>query len=40
MVVMDMGINGMMSAQMANIPINMMGNWWEPMIGFSNHRIL
>jgi hypothetical protein len=27
-----MGINGMTPAQMANIPINLMGNRWETMI--------
>jgi transposase-like protein len=30
-----MGINGMTPAQMANIPINLMGNRWETMIGLA-----
>jgi transposase-like protein len=30
-----MGINGMTPAQMANIPINLMGNRWETMIGLT-----
>jgi hypothetical protein len=30
-----MGINGMTPAQMANIPINLMGNRWEMMIGLA-----
>ncbi|MGB7787291.1 IS6 family transposase [Methanoregula sp.] len=29
------GINGMTPAQMANIPINLMGNRWETMIGLA-----
>jgi transposase-like protein len=29
------GINGLTPAQMANIPINLMGNRWETMIGLS-----
>jgi hypothetical protein len=30
-----MGINGMTPAQMANIPINLLGNRWETMIGLA-----
>jgi putative transposase len=30
-----MGINGMTPAQMANIPINLIGNRWETMIGLA-----
>jgi hypothetical protein len=30
-----MGINGMTPAQMANIPINLMENRWETMIGLA-----
>jgi putative transposase len=30
-----MGINGLTPAQMANIPINLMGNRWETMIGLA-----
>ncbi|MFA4823655.1 MAG: integrase core domain-containing protein [Methanoregula sp.] len=30
-----MGINGMTPAQMANLPINLMGNRWEMMIGLA-----
>jgi transposase-like protein len=29
------GINGMTPAQMANIPIDLMGNRWETMIGLA-----
>jgi len=29
------GINGLTPAQMANIPINLMGNRWETMIGLA-----
>jgi transposase InsO family protein len=30
-----MGIDGMTPAQMANIPINLLGNRWETMIGLA-----
>jgi putative transposase len=33
-----MGINGMTPAQMANIPINLLGNRWETMIGLAATR--
>jgi transposase-like protein len=33
-----MGINGMTPAQMANIPINLMGNRWETMIGLASGK--
>jgi len=35
-----MGINGMTPAQMANIPINLMGNRWETMIGLAATKII
>jgi hypothetical protein len=32
------GIGGLTPAQMANIPINLMGNRWETMIGMASGK--
>jgi len=32
------GIRGLTPAQMANIPINLMGNRWETMIGLADTK--
>ena len=34
------GIKGMTPAQMANIPINLMGNRWETMMGWQQQNNL